>query len=135
MLTSRASRAYSNLHSPVLMYDNGHVPQELARMAKVREVLVASDQLTHGMTSILDSFERRLASLEQTVLPVYHETGNLQRRKQSEHRRRRSCLGTGTGWWQWLRLLRILAKVCLLLRSGFLVKLHLSCFLCNLGTG
>ena len=53
-------------------------------MAKVREVLAASDQLTHGMTSILDSFERRLASLEQTVLPVYHETGNLQRRKQSK---------------------------------------------------
>ena len=53
-------------------------------MAKVREVLAASDQLTHGMTNILDSFERRLASLEQTVLPVYHETGNLQRRKQSQ---------------------------------------------------
>ncbi|XP_043201379.1 exocyst complex component 7-like [Amphibalanus amphitrite] len=65
-----------NVHSEKLQ-------KELARMAKVREVLAASDQLTHGMTSILDSFERRLASLEQTVLPVYHETGNLQRRKQN----------------------------------------------------
>ncbi|XP_037093563.1 exocyst complex component 7-like [Pollicipes pollicipes] len=76
MMETSETAISANLHAVKLQ-------KELERMEKVREVLRASDQLTQGMTGILDSFERRLASLEQTVLPVYHETGNLQRRKQN----------------------------------------------------
>ena len=32
---------------------------------------------------ILESFEKRLGKLEQTILPVYQETGNLQRRQEN----------------------------------------------------
>lgn len=35
------------------------------------------------MVNILSSFEHRLAKLEETILPVYNETGNLQRTQQS----------------------------------------------------
>ncbi|XP_075224863.1 exocyst complex component 7 isoform X2 [Lycorma delicatula] len=35
------------------------------------------------MVSILSSFEHRLARLEETILPVYNETGNLQRCQQN----------------------------------------------------
>lgn len=36
------------------------------------------------MVGILNSFEERLSRLEETILPVYNETGNLQRRQQSK---------------------------------------------------
>merc|ERR550519_1960896 len=35
------------------------------------------------MVEILTSFEQRLARLEETILPVYQETGNLQRRQEN----------------------------------------------------
>ena len=35
------------------------------------------------MVTILTSFEERLARLEETILPVYHETKNLQRKQES----------------------------------------------------
>ena len=40
-----------------------------------------SAELTTGMVSILNSFEERLSRLEWTILPVYQETENLQRRQ------------------------------------------------------
>ena len=36
------------------------------------------------MVNILTSFEERLAKLEKTILPVYHETKNLQQKQESE---------------------------------------------------
>ena len=36
------------------------------------------------METILDSFDHRLARLEMTILPVYQQTGNLQRRQLSK---------------------------------------------------
>lgn len=36
------------------------------------------------MCSILTSFDEHLMKLEETILPVYLETGNLQRRQESE---------------------------------------------------
>lgn len=35
------------------------------------------------MVNILTSFEERLARLEKTILPVYHETKNLQQKQES----------------------------------------------------
>ena len=42
-----------------------------------------SEELTNGMVSILTSFEDRLSKLEATILPVYLETENLQRRQEN----------------------------------------------------
>ena len=35
------------------------------------------------MTNVLNSFEERLTKLEATILPVYQETENLQRRQEN----------------------------------------------------
>lgn len=40
--------------------------------------------LTRSMSKILTTFEQRLGKLEQTILPVYNETENLQNRQQSK---------------------------------------------------
>lgn len=39
--------------------------------------------LTRSMSKILTTFEQRLGKLEQTILPVYNVTENLQNRQQS----------------------------------------------------
>jgi len=49
----------------------------------LKDRMVESEQLTNGMVEILTSFEQRLARLEETILPVYQETGNLQRRQEN----------------------------------------------------
>ena len=50
----------------------------------LNEATARSSQLTNGMVNILTSFEERLAKLEKTILPVYHETKNLQQKQESE---------------------------------------------------
>lgn len=40
--------------------------------------------LTRSMSKILTTFEQRLGKLEQTILPVYNVTENLQNRQQSK---------------------------------------------------
>ncbi|XP_044734311.1 exocyst complex component 7 [Chrysoperla carnea] len=45
-----------------------------------------SSQLASGMVGMLSSFEDRLARLEDTILPVYHETESLQRCQQNMER-------------------------------------------------
>lgn len=57
--------------------------QELNNLNLLKERVNRSSHLTKGMVGILSSFEHRLARLEETILPVYNETGNLQRRKES----------------------------------------------------
>lgn len=57
--------------------------QELNNLNLLKERATKSSQLTKGMVGILNSFEHRLARLEETILPVYNETGNLQRRQES----------------------------------------------------
>jgi exocyst complex protein 7 len=42
-----------------------------------------STELTSTMTGVLTSFEERLTKLEATILPVYQETENLQRRQEN----------------------------------------------------
>ncbi len=56
---------------------------EESRLAELEAAGAASAALAKGMVDILASFERRLEKLEETILPVYHETENLQRRQEN----------------------------------------------------
>ena len=56
---------------------------ERENLAWLKEQCDESEKLTTGMVDILESFETRLGKLEQTILPVYQETGNLQRRQEN----------------------------------------------------
>ncbi|KAL0278361.1 UNVERIFIED_CONTAM: hypothetical protein PYX00_000199 [Menopon gallinae] len=49
----------------------------------LKERVERSNHITKSMIGILDSFEQRLSRLEETILPVYNETGNLQKRQQN----------------------------------------------------
>ncbi|XP_071525219.1 exocyst complex component 7 isoform X1 [Panulirus ornatus] len=55
--------------------------KEMSQLGNLREVLSRSSQVATNVSSILDSFEHRLARLETTILPLYQQTGNLQRRQ------------------------------------------------------
>ena len=52
-------------------------------MDLIKDSLSRSDQMTESMICVLTSFEDRLKKLEETINPVYQETGNLQRRHES----------------------------------------------------
>ncbi|XP_046403378.1 exocyst complex component 7 [Ischnura elegans] len=56
--------------------------KEISNLILLKEKVDKSNHLTKGMVGILSSFEHRLARLEETILPVYNETGNLQRRQE-----------------------------------------------------
>ena len=56
---------------------------EKENLAWLKEQCAESERLTSGMVDILESFEVRLGKLEETILPVYQETGNLQRRQEN----------------------------------------------------
>eukprot|EP00092_Neocalanus_flemingeri_P025281 GFUD01027413.1.p1 GENE.GFUD01027413.1~~GFUD01027413.1.p1 ORF type:complete len:729 (+),score=182.30 GFUD01027413.1:43-2229(+) len=56
---------------------------EKENLAWLKEQCAESERLTSGMVDILESFEKRLGKLEETILPVYQETGNLQRRQEN----------------------------------------------------
>lgn len=56
---------------------------EEERLAALEDSMKASKHLTAGMDSILASFESKLSKLEGTILPVYQETENLQRRQEN----------------------------------------------------
>merc|ERR1712012_912934 len=49
----------------------------------LRDKMKQSQELTSTMTDVLTSFEERLTKLEATILPVYQETENLQRRQEN----------------------------------------------------
>lgn len=52
-------------------------------MALLKERLTKSSQITKGIDLILNTFEQRLSRLEDTILPVYNETENLQKTQHS----------------------------------------------------
>lgn len=60
--------------------------KETTKLNELKEHVNRSSQLTKGIVGILSSFEQRLARLEETILPVYNETGNLQRSQQNIER-------------------------------------------------
>lgn len=57
--------------------------REEERLAALTADMTASAELATGMSNILASFEKRLEKLEETILPVYQETDNLQRRQEN----------------------------------------------------
>lgn len=57
------------------------IDHETYNLSILKESLAKSDLVTNNMVSILGSFEDRLLRLEETILPVYEETRNLQRRQ------------------------------------------------------
>lgn len=59
------------------------VARQVENIKLFQEALAKSSQLSKGMCGILSSFDERLMKLERTILPVYHETGNLQRRQEN----------------------------------------------------
>lgn len=69
---------------PVLMLCLSFLFQEVNQLSCVRDVLTRSGQVATNVGNILDSFEHRLARLETTILPLYQQTGNLQRRQLSK---------------------------------------------------
>ncbi|XP_077297926.1 exocyst complex component 7 [Arctopsyche grandis] len=60
--------------------------KETTNLNLLKERLNKSSQLTSSIVGILDSFEHRLAKLEQTILPVYNDTAQLQRKQQNMER-------------------------------------------------
>jgi len=71
--------------------DSTKVREEVEDRLRIEEESVAwltekikqSSDLTSTMTNVLNSFEERLTKLEATILPVYQETENLQRRQEN----------------------------------------------------
>ena len=57
--------------------------REEENVRAIERTVEQSKQLTDGMVGILESFEKRLGRLEGTILPVYQETENLQRRQEN----------------------------------------------------
>ncbi|XP_013396537.1 exocyst complex component 7 [Lingula anatina] len=57
--------------------------REMSNLAVLQDSLQKSQQLTGNMVGILTTFENRLKKLEETIVPVYHETENLQQRHQN----------------------------------------------------
>ncbi|EFA08190.1 exocyst complex component 7 [Tribolium castaneum] len=53
--------------------------KEKSNLSLLTERLKKSSQITKGIDTILNSFEERLSRLEDTILPVYNDTENLQK--------------------------------------------------------
>ncbi|XP_012259118.2 exocyst complex component 7 [Athalia rosae] len=54
---------------------------EVGGLATLKAEIDRSKRVTGGIVGILSSLEQRLARLQRTILPVYTETGNLQRQQ------------------------------------------------------
>ncbi|KAF2903735.1 hypothetical protein ILUMI_02443 [Ignelater luminosus] len=53
--------------------------KEQSNLDLLKERIAKSSQITKGIDTILNTFEQRLSRLEDTILPVYNETENLQK--------------------------------------------------------
>lgn len=60
---------------------NLKLEKEAQNLALFKEKIKRSKQITESMVGILSSFENRLSKLEDSIVPIYNETGNLQRRQ------------------------------------------------------
>lgn len=56
----------------------GKLALEVSNVEKLKDLLTQSSKQTKSMSSILSHFDERLSRLEETIQPVYKETGNLQ---------------------------------------------------------
>ncbi|KAJ3644435.1 hypothetical protein Zmor_022168 [Zophobas morio] len=57
--------------------------KEKANLSLLTERLQKSSQITKGIDTILNTFEERLSRLQDTILPVYNDTENLQKSQQN----------------------------------------------------
>ncbi|EAT38259.1 AAEL009832-PA [Aedes aegypti] len=57
--------------------------KERTNQALLKDRVEKYSELTQSMSKILNSFEQRLGKLEQTILPVYNVTKNLQKQQQN----------------------------------------------------
>ena len=57
--------------------------KEQANLNLLMQRINKSAEISKGVDNILKTFEKRLSRLEDTILPVYNETENLHKTKQS----------------------------------------------------
>src|SRR5690606_33085641 len=69
--------------SAVMENPNLKLQREQRNIEILKETVQKNKKLSDGICNILSSFDDRLQRLEQTILPVYQETGNLQRRQEN----------------------------------------------------
>lgn len=72
----------NNLHSSVQAHTK--LEKETTNLVLLKDRVDKYHDLSTQMSSILTVFEKRLGNLEQTILPVYQETEQLQKRQQSK---------------------------------------------------
>lgn len=61
----------------------GKLALEVSNVEKLKDLLSQSNKQTKSMSSILSHFDERLSRLEETIQPVYKETGNLQEQQEN----------------------------------------------------
>lgn len=64
-----------------IMETREKLQKECDNLNRFKEILSTSNKKTKEMCSILSKFDERLSKLEDTIAPVYQETGNLQRKQ------------------------------------------------------
>lgn len=65
----------------LMMETREKLQKESDNLQRFKEILSSSNKKTKEMCSILSKFDGRLSKLEDTIAPVYQETGNLQRKQ------------------------------------------------------
>lgn len=65
----------------LMMETREKLQKESDNLHRFKEILQSSNKKTKEMCSILSKFDERLSKLEDTIAPVYQETGNLQRKQ------------------------------------------------------
>ncbi|KAL7641082.1 UNVERIFIED_CONTAM: hypothetical protein RMT77_008219 [Armadillidium vulgare] len=81
MVTSKEATA--EMEKPLDVSTAKLLDKEMGQLNSLKDVLSRSVQVASSVETILVSFDHRLARLEMTILPVYRQTGNLQRRQQN----------------------------------------------------
>lgn len=75
-------KTMNNLDSSLQAHNK--LEKETTNLVLLKDRVDKYHDLSTQMSSILTIFEKRLGNLEQTILPVYQETEQLQKRQQSE---------------------------------------------------
>lgn len=65
----------------LMMETREKLQKESDNLQRFKEILSSSNKKTKEMCLILSKFDARLSKLEETIAPVYQETGNLQRKQ------------------------------------------------------
>ena len=74
---------HTHTHTHTHTDSHAHALQSEVQLDNLKESLEKSKQLTSGMVGILDSFTVRLKKLDETIVPVYHQTKRLTQLQES----------------------------------------------------